>query len=175
MSKSQTSSNILGTFASILGIISIFIYFIGWIYRWAYFAFFQINITTLELPLESFFIAPVQVIAGNASAVLITLLGIFVAIFFIRIILLLINKINEYLLQFADNFYRKAYSNFYKKYSYKKYYRIAHELRLIAEFISHPFREEIVIVISNNAFFIFIICYVLIIHNKAIGYNIQKH
>lgn len=147
MSKSKTNSHILGILASIVGTIGVFVYFTGWIYRWAYFGYFQIEITNLELPLESFFIVAVQVFAGNPSAILRTLLGLFLAVIFIRITLLSITKISKYLLQISGNFYRKADSNSYKKNSCKRYSRIAQELRLIAELISHPLQEEIVIVI----------------------------
>lgn len=53
--------------ASLLTILGVGLYFTGWIYRWAYFAFFQLEVTTLDLPIESFFIAPIQVFFGHLS------------------------------------------------------------------------------------------------------------
>lgn len=66
-SSSQEPPNpqLLGAFISLLGILGIFLYFTGWIYRWAYFGFFELEITTLNLPLESFLIVPIQVLLGN--------------------------------------------------------------------------------------------------------------
>ncbi|MEO0842870.1 MAG: hypothetical protein AAF063_28740 [Cyanobacteria bacterium J06643_5] len=82
---------ILATFASLLGVLAVFLYFTGWIYRWAYFNFFQLDITTLDLPLESFFIVPFQVFLGNFWALSKTLLAIIASIFLINISLWLLN------------------------------------------------------------------------------------
>lgn len=65
MSTSNESSNLLGKFASIVGLLTAGLYFTGWIYRWAYFAFFQVEVTSFDLPIESFFIVPIQVFFGN--------------------------------------------------------------------------------------------------------------
>ena len=45
--------------ASLLTILGVGLYFTGWIYRWAYFAFFKLEVTKLDLPIKSFFIAPI--------------------------------------------------------------------------------------------------------------------
>lgn len=58
-------TNVLGTFAGLIGLLGAALYFTGWIYRWTYFGFFQLEITTLDLPLESFFMVPVQVFLGS--------------------------------------------------------------------------------------------------------------
>ena len=57
MSNHQPSDQpqILGSFALVTGLLGIFLYFTGWLYRWAYFGFFQIEVTSLKLSLESFF------------------------------------------------------------------------------------------------------------------------
>ncbi len=65
MSTSNESSNLLGKFTSIVGLLAAALYFTGWIYRWAYFAFFKVNVTSFDLPIESFFIVPIQVLFGN--------------------------------------------------------------------------------------------------------------
>jgi hypothetical protein len=39
---------ILSAFASILGVLGIFLYFIGWIYRWATFGWFHLELNRLD-------------------------------------------------------------------------------------------------------------------------------
>lgn len=71
MSDNQPSlnnTNILGTFASILGLLGIFLYFTAWIYRLAYFGFFQLELTRLSFPFRSFFFVPIQVFFGSGWA-----------------------------------------------------------------------------------------------------------
>ncbi|MEG4857246.1 hypothetical protein QUB75_06105 [Microcoleus sp. K1-B6] len=51
---SNPEPSILGTFASILGLLSAALFFTGWIYRWAYFGFFQLEVTTLDLGASQF-------------------------------------------------------------------------------------------------------------------------
>ena len=60
----------LGKLLSLLGLFAAALYFTGWIYRWAYFSFFQIEVTSLNLPVESFFIAAFQVFFGHPLAIL---------------------------------------------------------------------------------------------------------
>jgi hypothetical protein len=62
---SNPETTILGTFTSILGLLSAALFFTGWIYRWAYFGFFQLEVTTLDLPFESFLFVPIQVFLGS--------------------------------------------------------------------------------------------------------------
>ncbi|NJR74465.1 MAG: hypothetical protein HC773_14090 [Scytonema sp. CRU_2_7] len=59
----QTTSEfkILGAFAGSVGLFSIALYFTGWIYRWAYYGFFRIELNALNLPAQSFFFVPIQV------------------------------------------------------------------------------------------------------------------
>ena len=58
-------SNILGNFASVVGLLGAALFFTGWIYRWSYFYCFQLNVITLDLPVESFFLVPLQVFLGD--------------------------------------------------------------------------------------------------------------
>ena len=58
-------TKILGAFASLVGLLGIFLYFTSWIYRWAYYGFFQLEITRLDLPSKSFFFVPLQVFLGD--------------------------------------------------------------------------------------------------------------
>lgn len=88
-------SNILGNLASVVGLLGAALFFTGWIYRWSYFDCFQLNVITLDLPVESFFIVPLQVFLGDgptivksAIALLLTALGIYLSLW-------LVNSINK--------------------------------------------------------------------------------
>jgi hypothetical protein len=84
---------ILGTFASILGLLGIFLYFTGWIYRWAYFGWFQIELNRLDLPARSFLFVPIQVFFGNPSASLLTLFAIIIGTILIKFTLWLVQPL----------------------------------------------------------------------------------
>ncbi len=59
-------------FRKILGLLSLLgagLYFVGWIYRWSYFGYFHLEVTTLDLAFESFLLVPLQVFFGNAIAI----------------------------------------------------------------------------------------------------------
>jgi hypothetical protein len=75
-SSSKPQAAILGAFAGLLGLLSIALYFTGWIYRWTYFSFFYLEIATLDFPPQSFFLVPIQVFLGSNQARLQTLLAI---------------------------------------------------------------------------------------------------
>ncbi|AMW26901.1 hypothetical protein [Arthrospira platensis] len=66
----------LGRIASLLVMLGAVLYFTGWTYRWIYFGFFQLEVTTLPLPLESFYIAAFQVFFGSFRAILHTIITI---------------------------------------------------------------------------------------------------
>ncbi|MCD8485617.1 MAG: hypothetical protein LRZ84_02410 [Desertifilum sp.] len=83
--------SVLGRFASIVGLLGAALFFTGWIYRWAYFAFFQLEITTLDLPVQSFFMVPIQVFLGNFKKIgqtallfLVTFLAIYITLWLIH-------------------------------------------------------------------------------------------
>jgi len=79
--SSNPGTQILGAFASILGLLGIFLYFTGWIYRWAYFAWFHIELNRLDLPLRSFLFVPIQVFFGDFGVFLRTIVAfVFAAI-----------------------------------------------------------------------------------------------
>lgn len=90
---SPQKTEILGTFASILGLLGIFLYFTGWIYRWAYFGWFKIEINRLDLPVRSFLFVPIQVFFGNPSASLLTLVAIIVGTILIKLTLWLVQPL----------------------------------------------------------------------------------
>jgi len=62
--------NILGNFASVVGLLGTALFFTGWIYRWSYFSDFKLNISTLDLSVESFLIVPLQVFFADGGTTL---------------------------------------------------------------------------------------------------------
>ncbi len=66
--------NPLGKLASLIALLAIALYFTGWVYRWAYFGFFQVEVMTLNLPLESFYLAALQALFGHPLAWLMTII-----------------------------------------------------------------------------------------------------
>jgi hypothetical protein len=135
--------NILGTLTSLLGILAAFLYFTGWIYRWAYFSFFQLEIMTLELPLESFFIVPFQVFLGSFLAFSKTVLAVVVTVFLIRLTIGLLepprwqvvgnpNSWRSHLVRTTQKLHRSW---------------IARRLCSFADLFPQPLRYEIIIVV----------------------------
>lgn len=84
---------ILGRFASLIGLLGVALYFTGWIYRWAYYGFFQIEVSTLDLPLESFLMVPLQVFFGDFWAVSKTVLAFAIAVILIKLTIWLIQPL----------------------------------------------------------------------------------
>jgi len=98
-------SNILGNFASVVGLLGAALFFTGWIYRWSYFYFFQIQVTTLDLPVESFFMAPLQVFLADGPTIFRSAIAILLTAFAIYQSLWLVNSINH---KFATTINRRA-------------------------------------------------------------------
>jgi hypothetical protein len=88
--SSSQNTQILSAFASILGVLGIFLYFIGWIYRWAYFGWFHLELNRLDLPLRSFLFVPIQVFCGSPSAFVRTLIAIILGAICIKFTLWLV-------------------------------------------------------------------------------------
>ena len=86
--------NILGNFASVVGLLGAALFFIGWIYRWSYFSCFQLNVITLDLPVESFFIVPLQVFLGDGWTILRSAIALLLTAIAIYNSLWLFNSIN---------------------------------------------------------------------------------
>ena len=79
--KHGNKLGILQYFASLLGLITGSLYFIGWIYRWQYYGFFQLDIITLNFSFNSFLFLPIQIFFGSVQAVIKTIIVIiFIAI-----------------------------------------------------------------------------------------------
>ena len=89
-------TQILGTFASLLGLLGIFLYFTGWIYRWAYFGWFSLEINRLDLPLRSFLFVPIQVFCGDFGALLRTFLVLVAVAFAIQFTLWILSPLPSY-------------------------------------------------------------------------------
>lgn len=88
-------SNILGNFASVIGLLGAALFFTGWIYRWSYFYCFQLNVITLDLPVESFFIVPLQVFLGDGWTIVKSAIAILFTAIAIYLTLWLVNSINK--------------------------------------------------------------------------------
>ena len=65
--SNPNNPNLFQKFAGLLTLFGGALYFTGWIYRWAYFSFFQLEITTLNFPPQSFLFVPIQVFFGSFS------------------------------------------------------------------------------------------------------------
>lgn len=87
--------NILGKFASVVSLLGIALFFAGWIYRWSYFNFFQLDINTLDLPPQSFLIAPLQIFLGDGWIICKTALAFLFCAIAIHITLWLIQTISD--------------------------------------------------------------------------------
>jgi hypothetical protein len=66
--SSAPKAKLLAEFIGQVSVFGIFLYFTGWIYRWAYFGYYQIDINTLSLSQQSFLIVPLQVFLGSFGA-----------------------------------------------------------------------------------------------------------
>ncbi|MEG4458183.1 hypothetical protein [Microcoleus sp. N9_A1] len=87
--------NILGNFASVVGLLGAALFFTGWIYRWSYFYCFQLNVITLDLPVESFFLVPLQVFLGDGWTILRSAIALLLAAIAIYHSLWLLNSISK--------------------------------------------------------------------------------
>lgn len=88
-------SSILGNVASVVGLLGAALFFTGWIYRWSYFYCFQLNVITLDLPVESFFIVPLQVFLGDGPTIVKSAIALLLTALAIYLSLWLVNSINK--------------------------------------------------------------------------------
>lgn len=68
-----------GVFTRILGLsglIAAALFFTGYVYRWAYYSYFQLDIATLDFPVQTFPILAIQVFAGDPGRIVQTLLAL---------------------------------------------------------------------------------------------------
>ena len=88
-------SKILGNLASVVGLLGAALFFTGWIYRWSYFYCFQLNVITLDLPVESFFLVPLQVFLGDGWTIVKSAIALLLTALAIYLSLWLVNSINK--------------------------------------------------------------------------------
>lgn len=83
-SQNDNETNLLGKLVSLAIFLGAGLYFTGWTYRWAYYSFFEVEVTTLDLPIESFYIAAVQALFGNPLAIYRTIFAAIITPFVIH-------------------------------------------------------------------------------------------
>lgn len=88
-------SKILGNFANVVGLLSAALFFTGWIYRWSYFYCFQLNVITLDLPVQSFLLVPLQVFLGDGPRIVKSAIALLLTALAIYLSLWLVNSINK--------------------------------------------------------------------------------
>lgn len=92
--SSEKSTQILGAFASVIGVLSLFLYFTAWIYRWSYFAYYSLEINQLSFPLRSFFFVPIQVFFGDLAAFVKTIIALVLVAIAIKFTLWLLQPLS---------------------------------------------------------------------------------
>ena len=135
-------TKILGAFASLVGLLGIFLYFTGWIYRWAYYNFFQLEIIRLDLPIRSFLFVPIQVFLGNFWAFGRTALVVIATIILIKFTLWLLQPLNTLQVN-PSNQGRSRLREFAQKFHRSLFARI---LRSLAEVFPQSLRNDTIIV-----------------------------
>ncbi len=88
-------SKILGNFASVVSLVGAALFFTGWIYRWSYFYCFQLNVNTLDLPVQSFLLVPLQVFLGDGPTIVKSAIALLLTALAIYLSLWLVNSINK--------------------------------------------------------------------------------
>ena len=136
--QNPPSINILGNFAGLIGVLGIFIYFIGWVYRWAYFGFFALELNTLNLPHESFLIVPIQIIFGNFWIFIRATIAITLTIAFIKLTFWIISPHPN--IQNQPNSTPRLLEKIYN-------FPLLKILRSLAQLIPQSLRQEIIVVI----------------------------
>ncbi len=92
---------------SILSLIGVGLFFVGWVYRWAYFSFFSLQINTLNLSLQSFFFAPIQVFLGTFLRFLFTIISIPLTLTIVYLLVWLYNLFTTFITEIAKSLHRK--------------------------------------------------------------------
>ncbi len=103
MTSSPTNNqelNPLGKLLSLVGLLAVALYFTGWIYRWAYFGFFQVEVTSLNLPVESFYLAAFRALIGHPLIFLRTAIALIITALAIIFTLQIIQKIQRFAVRY---------------------------------------------------------------------------
>ena len=135
-------TKILGAFASLVGLLGIFLYFTSWLYRWAYYGFFQLEITRLDLPFKSFFFVALQVFLGDFWAFGRTVLVVIATIILIKFTFWLLQPLNTLEVN-SSNQGRLRLREFAQKLHRSL---IARTLRSLAEVFPQSLRNDTIIV-----------------------------
>jgi hypothetical protein len=130
-SQPANEPSILGKFASVVGLLGASLYFTGWIYRWAYYSFFQLEVTTLDLPVESFLLVPIQVLFGNIWAIGWTAIAVILIILFIYLTLWLLQNLGNLAAKLLNLWQQKIIA-YYQRQRKKSW--LAKMLKSLAEF-----------------------------------------
>lgn len=94
-SKSPTTNTLFSKFLNIVGLLIAALFFSGWIYRWAYYDYFQLDVNSLGFSFESFLIIPIQIFFGNPSASLRTIAILFLSGLLIYAFLWLLRNLEQ--------------------------------------------------------------------------------
>ncbi|MGK7914975.1 MAG: hypothetical protein AB4038_05430, partial [Prochloraceae cyanobacterium] len=92
--------NPLSKLLSLVALLAAALYFTGWIYRWAYFGFFQVGVTTLNLPVESFYLAAFRSLVGNPLIFLRTTITFIITMLVIIITLQIVQKFQRFIVRY---------------------------------------------------------------------------
>ena len=92
--------NPLGKLLSLVVLLAAALYFTGWIYRWVYFGFFQVDVTALNLPLESFYLAAFRSLLGHPLIVLRTIISLSLTALVIIVTLQIIQILQRFVIRF---------------------------------------------------------------------------
>ncbi len=92
--------NPLGKLLSLVALLAAALYFTGWIYRWAYFGFFKIEATTLNLPAESFYFAAFRSLFGNPLIILKTTITFMLTVLVIIFTLQISQKLQRFFVRY---------------------------------------------------------------------------
>ncbi len=82
----------LGGIASILSLLGVSLFFSGWIYRWAYYGYYHLEVTRLDLNPQSFLIVPLQIFLGSSVNILKSILVVLVLTVLINVSLWLVKR-----------------------------------------------------------------------------------
>ncbi len=99
-SQNHQELNPLSKLLSLVALLAAALYFTGWIYRWAYYSFFQVEVTTLNLPVESFYLAAFRALVGNPPIFLRTTITLIITILVIIVTLQIIQKLQRFFVRY---------------------------------------------------------------------------
>ena len=71
------------------------LFFAGWIYRWSYYYFFQLEVTNLDFPPQSFLFVPLQIFLANGWTIFKTVLAFILAAITIQLTLWLVKIVTQ--------------------------------------------------------------------------------